>query len=211
MLDAAGVIDNMDLNWPELDRGEPPPHELIPHLVNAGLLAPGQGQEQRSDYPYATPPPDIEDTEIGSVLMVRGAIAYEPPLQSSMLDAAQACLRQALCLITSVEHGERFTAIIEALQTARGDNAIPATVEQATKQAEIIRHVGDPYPNKVACLERTLSVALLGARQGLDIETHMGAGVDPIDFHAWPVAQGKPIRLEYDDAVIGRYHSVFRF
>lgn len=210
MLEAAGVIDNMELVWPELESGEAPSYELVPHVMEAGLLAPGQGLEERSAYPCAVPLPNIEETDIGSVLMVRGALT-PMSLQPEILHAARACIDQSLSLVASVKSGERFTTVIEAVQDARGNRAERATTEQAIQAAETIRWVGESHFSKLACLERTLSAALLGAYENLDIEVHIGAGVDPIAFHAWPAAQGNPVCLAYDETITGRFYSVLTF
>lgn len=207
VLEACGMLDSLDLNWRELKEHTLTPPEFLSAVAEVGLIAVGSVHPPLA-YKYATPPPDIELFEAGNVLMVRPATEQKPLPWELERDAHQ-CVKQALELVHGINHGEPFPDLVRTIREARGPDTVPATMRQALEVAGTVRQVSEPYPNKVACLEELLATALLGARLGLAIEAHFGAGVDPIAYHAWLAAEGQPVRLEYDEPILGRYHSVF--
>lgn len=84
-----------------------------------------------------------------------------------------------------------------------------AGLREATKQEAlrnlIIMHRISGSVGRVACYERSLGAVLLGAQQKINIGWALGVTFGPLRSHAWPEAEGVPIKTRADEAIEGVY------
>jgi len=102
---------------------------------------------------------------------------------------------------------------IDLLREQRAQASSPASHEetvQAMLAIDSIRSTGRYQFKRVACLEMSAST-LLYASQAMDrqLAIHLGFAFDPIHFHAWLTAKGKPVRVLEDPQIEGVYHSLY--
>lgn len=207
MLEVSGLVDNMQLEWPEMREPIVTP-TLVYQVAKAGLISPGPALDDAPRaYPYARLPDDVDLLEAGAIPALR---ARPKPLSvpEYLEDEAASCLRQAIELIKYVQQESSLAIATNALEKARGFGTTTPDLEKARMLARVIFQVGYDHLGKVACLERSIGTALLGATQGYFIEVHFGAKVDPINFHTWPAVLGDPVQLEDEERARGYYHSM---
>jgi hypothetical protein len=202
MLSACGALEDVDLNWRELQQDDSHFPQILGALEVAGLVVAGEGPNP--PLPIVIPPDGIELSDAGIISTAR-PLAAARPIAGRLEVAAQQNLNRALRLI----HQEPFPVLLQEIQDARGPNVVPATASQALAVAEAVYQVSDWHLGKFACLEHSTATVLVGAQEGLHIDLQFGASVDPIEYHAWPVAEGQPVTLSHETPVAGRFHPVF--
>lgn len=202
LLKAAKVpLASLQLNWPELSRSHPQAAGIRASFVAAQLLVAGCGPNT----PFLqTAGSNIEALDAGSMPAARSLPSLKP-VRPGLEKLADQCLERAVHLI----HREPFPVLVENLKEARGPDSETALLPQALEIASAVRDRSDWYLGKFDCFEHSVATALLAARLGLSVSVQLGASVDPIQQHAWPVVGGHHVALPDDISIMGRYHPVF--
>ncbi|MFI6577592.1 lasso peptide biosynthesis B2 protein [Nocardiopsis sp. NPDC050513] len=72
----------------------------------------------------------------------------------------------------------------------------PATDAQAQHVVHAVRRISALFPARWACLEQSVTAALLLAMVGRRAEWRHGVATDPVRLHAWIEADGYPVEEE---------------
>lgn len=208
-LEACGSLEAMDLQWPELEVWQPAPVALQDRVAAMGLIAPGTGLETGRQYPYAAPPEDAFLPDAGNGRMMTQGKPEPMVLPAQVELNAHESIAKALELVGNLKADASFAGLIADIEKVRGPHVVLPTLEQALGIAKIVFQESYGYPNRIACQEHSIATVLLGAMQGYRLRLHLGAGVDPIAYHAWPAIEDQPLCLESDEPIHGRYYSVF--
>jgi hypothetical protein len=139
----------------------------------------------------------------------------EPPGPEDMIPLSRQEHRLALGALKSVLGMGKLSTQkrITFFREQRASASTPASYEEAVQAMLAIDSVRNRGRNKfkrIACLEMS-AAALVYASRAMDrkVNMHLGFAFDPIHFHAWPTAEGEPVRILDDPQINGVYHSLY--
>lgn len=103
-----------------------------------------------------------------------------------------------------------FSHTTAAVSKVQNKASTEATHHEALHFKSVIEEAGRHSLRRVACLESTMATVLYGAAQGVKVDMQFGVAFDPIRFHAWPEAEGQPVRLPHDEQITDIFYPIYK-